>query len=228
MQTPAERRLIEALIETVGAKSQAGAENIAILNIGAGASPLIERELESGLPATSFSVDRLDIKNHAIDAPHVRGHIIGSVEQMDMIADGSYDIAFANYVFEHVGQLDKALAEVCRVLKPAGVFILSVPNPKAPEFIISKHTPHGFHKTVRGAEETAFETAYAYRSLSDLVSRSARAGLRLSRLDRFSALRAYAERFPLIVPLVRMYDAIVNSLSLTPLMGQACLVLIKD
>ncbi|MCI5144032.1 MAG: class I SAM-dependent methyltransferase [Candidatus Electrothrix sp. AR3] len=41
--------------------------------------------------------------------------------------DQSYDFVFASHVLEHVPDDEKALAEICRILKPKGIAILPVP-----------------------------------------------------------------------------------------------------
>lgn len=57
------------------------------------------------------------------------------IERVDMQAmafeDGNFDLVIANHVLEHVDALDKALAEIHRVLKPGGHAILQTPySPK--------------------------------------------------------------------------------------------------
>ncbi|MBR2524220.1 MAG: methyltransferase domain-containing protein [Clostridiales bacterium] len=43
------------------------------------------------------------------------------------LADGSYDVVICNHVLEHVGDYNRALAEVRRILRPGGIFICSFP-----------------------------------------------------------------------------------------------------
>ncbi|MBS0575402.1 MAG: methyltransferase domain-containing protein [Proteobacteria bacterium] len=53
------------------------------------------------------------------------------VQRVDMLAMDfaaeMFDVVIANHVLEHVGDVDKALAEIRRVLKPAGCAILQTP-----------------------------------------------------------------------------------------------------
>ncbi|MCE9605481.1 MAG: class I SAM-dependent methyltransferase [Planctomycetia bacterium] len=51
--------------------------------------------------------------------------------------EASFDFAFANSVLEHIPDLPPCLAEVCRCLKPGGLFLATVPSP-------------GLHQLMRG------------------------------------------------------------------------------
>jgi SAM-dependent methyltransferase len=52
-------------------------------------------------------------------------------------ADDSFDFAISNSVLEHIRELDPVLAETARILRPNGVFLLTVPHA-------------GFHAQLRG------------------------------------------------------------------------------
>ncbi len=80
---------------------------------------------------------------------------------MHPVKSNKYDAAFSNYVLEHVQNLNKAASEVYRVLKPGGIYVTSVPNPAAPEFLLSKLTPMWFHELIR--REKAWHTHYSFR-----------------------------------------------------------------
>jgi SAM-dependent methyltransferase len=60
------------------------------------------------------------------------------------LADACADLVFAANVFEHVTELDAALSEIGRVLKPGGRLVAAAP------FISHAHgTPHDFHRPTR-------------------------------------------------------------------------------
>jgi SAM-dependent methyltransferase len=53
---------------------------------------------------------------------------VGDLQDMKAVADESYNVVLCTEVLEHVPQPEKLIAEVRRVLKPRGKFILSVPH----------------------------------------------------------------------------------------------------
>jgi SAM-dependent methyltransferase len=60
------------------------------------------------------------------------------------LADGCADLVFSASVFEHVADLDTALAEIGRVLRPGGRLVAAVP------FINHAHgTPYDYHRPTR-------------------------------------------------------------------------------
>ena len=43
-------------------------------------------------------------------------------------ADDSFDLVFCHHVIEHVPAVDRALAEVRRILRPGGIAVIGTPN----------------------------------------------------------------------------------------------------
>jgi len=97
----------------------AAGEGAAVLDIGAR-----DGGLKTFLPA--------DVRYQGIDitpefaSPEVRIH---DVSRGLPFADAAFDYAFCIEVLEHVPAPYHTLTEIHRVLRPAGVLILSVPNP---------------------------------------------------------------------------------------------------
>jgi predicted SAM-dependent methyltransferase len=56
---------------------------------------------------------------------------VGNLPDLSRFGGESFDMVYASHVFEHLGHradLPAALGEVCRVLRPAGRFFISVPD----------------------------------------------------------------------------------------------------
>jgi SAM-dependent methyltransferase len=62
----------------------------------------------------SADIDRNDV-DHRVD-----------LQQLPF-EDGSYDFVFASHVLEHIPDDEKAISEICRILKPNGIAMLPVP-----------------------------------------------------------------------------------------------------
>lgn len=94
--------------------------------------------LEIGAGYCAFINQVQAAKKHALDvspafakhaAPSVKTHV-GSCEDLSAFTAGELDVVFASNLFEHLTDpmLQRTLAEVRRVLKPAGRLILLQPN----------------------------------------------------------------------------------------------------
>jgi SAM-dependent methyltransferase len=196
-----------------------------ILNVGAGHSPWVERQI--GVRHRDFVSDRVDIETPTVAEEHLSIARAGRcwtapIEEMSEVPSDAYGVAFACYVLEHVQDLEAAAREVHRVLRPGGVFVMAVPNPQALQMRISAITPLWFHRLVVGAE--TFPTVYAYRTLTELAAVFERRGFRWLAVYRISNLAAYLKRWPLMRGIGQVYDWLVVRLGLTALMGDACLV----
>jgi 2-polyprenyl-6-hydroxyphenyl methylase/3-demethylubiquinone-9 3-methyltransferase len=53
--------------------------------------------------------------------------VVGSVLDLPF-PDASFDVVFSTEVIEHTTEPRRAVSELCRVLRPAGVLVLTVPN----------------------------------------------------------------------------------------------------
>ena len=194
-----------------------------LLNVGAADSLSIETQLlEAG---TEFVVDRVDVDEYDIRESYVGKTWTASVESMPQVPSDTYNAAFANFVLEHVTDLDLAAAEMMRVLRQGGIFVASTVNVRAPEIWISNRTPLWFHEFVRG--HRAWATAYSYSSVQELTNKFRRAGFAVEELRWFPVVGAYLHRFPVLNVLARLYDATLKGLKLNSMLGNICLVVRK-
>lgn len=220
MQTPGERALLNAMNDACAASSE---QPCRILNIGAGKSDVVESFLEQN--GQHVLSDRLDIEDARIAHPFARTIYRASVEEMTHVQNGQYDAACANYLFEHVNRIPDAAREVYRVLKPGGILAISVPNPRALEFWVSRRTPLWFHRFVRGG--TGWETAYTYGSIGELTALFEQAGFATVQVMQTSFVFGYLGSKPVLGKLARIYDWLVNHSTIKSLQGNACLVFQK-
>ena len=220
MQSDAERRLVEE-VERV---ALAGPTNhVVLLNVGAGRSVVIENRLSRGVPCL---VDRVDIEVCEVDHPVVRHQWRCSVENMPMVPSGEYAAVFANFVLEHVQGLPAAAREMRRVLKADGEVVVTVSNPSAPEFQVSRRTPLVFHRLVRNAR--AWDTVYAYRSIPDLLRVFEDAGFEAAEVSYFPTVGGYLATRRFLRNIGRAYDRCAERLGSKRLLGHVCIVLVAS
>lgn len=216
IQTPAEKFLIAEVANAV----KNSARPCVAINIGAGDSVVMENGIQK-LTSAPFVSDRLDVFKENITHPTTRKSFVESVEDMKEVPAGEYDVALANYVLEHVPNIPAAAKEIWRVLKPGGVFVLSSPNPQAPEFVLSKYTPLWLHQFIKGPghDHHAHETRYAYPSIKSLEEQFKQAGLETVNEKFYPFTFGYLYRFPVIRSLSRAYDALIRLFGIKRLMG---------
>lgn len=223
MQSQAEKILVATLTEVIKTTS-AAPDKPRILNIGAGRSISIERQLMSN--GCSFISDRIDITDCHIHLDCIGECMISPAENMQCVQPDQYIAAFANFVFEHVEDIKKASCEAYRILRPNGYFIASIPNPSAPEFIFARYTPLWFHKFIRGSE--AWETHYSYNTIAELTGVFEEAGFQLISIRYAPCVQSYLDRFPLLRVIGRLYDLFATRYSINRLMGHVCTVFKKE
>jgi SAM-dependent methyltransferase len=92
-----------------------------LLEVGCGRGHLTRRLQEQGLDAVG-----IDANPHAVEhgvAPHL---LVMQAEALDF-PDASFDLLCSFHAIEHVGPLDRALAEMARVIRPGGRLLLVYP-----------------------------------------------------------------------------------------------------
>lgn len=109
--------------------------------------------------------------------------------------DGTFDLAFADNVMEHLADPAGALSEVWRVLKPGGAFLFKTPNKTHYMPTIARLTPHGFHRMVnrlrgRAAVDT-FPTLYRANTLRAVRRLALATGFEVVGVDRIEGRPEY-------------------------------------
>jgi len=221
MQTPATKHLIRKV--TLFLHERRGSDRLKLLNIGAGRSLSIENQLMSN--GFSFVCDRVDAENWPVAGEPFGQCYQCQVESMRPVESTAYDLAFANYLLEHIQNLPKAASEIYRILKPRGIFVAAIPNPTAPEFLLAKLTPLWFHKLIRGTR--VWETYYAYQDLPSLSHIFERAGFDTVEISYWPCTLCYLERFVVLNRLAALYDKVVDKMKLKRFMGNVCITFRK-
>ena len=97
-----------------------------ILDLGSGLGQFSQLLVEHGAASvTGLEYQESKAKwSAARSASHKLRFVVGSAEAMPF-DNGSFDTVFSHTVFEHINDVESALKEVCRVLKPDGVALIS-------------------------------------------------------------------------------------------------------
>jgi ubiquinone/menaquinone biosynthesis C-methylase UbiE len=93
-----------------------------ILDVGCGLGETTERFVKE----LGADVQAIDLSPRMVELSRMRGidaHV-GDVQALPF-ADGAFDCVFAGWVFYHVPDLEKAVAECARVLRPGGRLVAS-------------------------------------------------------------------------------------------------------
>ncbi len=107
----------------------AGGEKI--LDIGAGKGSVADRVLRASKGAEVYAVDPDEKRVEAIkrDFPAIKSSV-ARAESLPF-PDSYFDSAYATMALHHFTDIDRALAEVARVLKPRGSFIILEIDPNS-------------------------------------------------------------------------------------------------
>lgn len=220
MQTEAEKYLILILKKILAAFTFKGIKP-KMINLGAAKSTIIE---DSIIETGDFSCDRCDIQDCAVVKPYVGASFIAPLEDLSPLASNTYDVAFANFVLEHVQNPEKAALEMARIVKPGGEIVLSLSNPQAPEFKLASLTPTSFHQLFRAeGHDEAYPVKYAYRSINNFIRLMVQAGWELKERKDLPATYSYLHRWPVVNLLSRVYDSALEITKLSKMMGHSVL-----
>jgi SAM-dependent methyltransferase len=151
-----------------------------VLELGCGAGYFTQELVRSGadVVAIDISPELLEIARSSCSAPNVQYEIENAYELS--YADAVFDSIVGSSVLHHL-EIEKALRDVYRVLKPAGTIFFTEPNMLNPQIAIQKNIPWIKRKLGDSPDETAF---FGWR-LRRLLERT---GYRDIRIDPFDFL----------------------------------------
>lgn len=149
-----------------------------ILDVGAGAGIVEQLDFRG----KARRICGLDPDERVEDNPYLDEGRVGFAEQIPW-DDSSFDLAFSDNVLEHLERPDDVFAEVVRVLRPGGLFLVKTTNRRHYMPLIARATPHGFHRFYNGlrgrSHEDTFPTCYRVNTPGDLERCARSAGLRV-------------------------------------------------
>jgi len=146
------------------------------------------------------NVEQLDLRGHVarvagvdpdpvvLENPFVQeAKVLDLVTQRIDFPDATFDLAYADNVFEHIPDPEITFAELFRVLKPGGVLMAKTPNVWHYMPTIARLTPSRFppyYNSLRGREEhVTLPTLYRANSRRRVRELGAGEGLRVGAND---------------------------------------------
>ena len=144
-----------------------------------------------------------------------QAHII--IDHRLPLEDCSVDMAYSDYVFEHIEKPEIFLREVYRILKPGASFFFRTPNLFNYVSLIAKFTPHFLHNLIanpaRGLSKKEHEPYLTYHRLntkSSIFKSAKLGGFRKIKLKYIEAEPSYLMFHWLSFYLGVFYERIVN------------------
>jgi SAM-dependent methyltransferase len=183
-----------------------------ILEMGAGRSNSTSRFLATLGPVHGLDPDPAVLGNDALTGAQVL-----EAERFPG-EDASFDACSSNYVLEHVRHPREHLREVFRVLRPGGAYVFRTANRSHYVTLVSRWTPHAFHRLVvkrltnAGADAAdPFPTVYAANSPGQIRGLAAAAGLQVESLRLVEKEPSYGMASRALFLAFMAYERAVNA-----------------
>lgn len=184
-------------------------ENSAVMDVGAGSG--IVRQMN--MKGVAGRVCGIDTDPRVRDNPFLDE---GKVAEATAIPypDGTFDLAFANNVLEHLADPGAVFAEIGRTLKPAGRFLFKTPNRRHYVAVLARLTPHWFHEWVnslrgRDAADT-YPTLYRANTARDVRRLAESSGFEVVALEHIEGRPEYLRMNSLLYLIGLAYERLVN------------------
>ncbi|MBW3539419.1 MAG: class I SAM-dependent methyltransferase [Planctomycetes bacterium] len=180
-----------------------------VLDLGAGAG--IVRQMNFRHFAARMC--GVDPDERVTENPFLDEGVVGRGEAIPY-PDETFDVVFADNVLEHLAEPEDVFAEVARVLKPGGRFLLKTANRWHYVPIIARLTPHWFHEwtgRLRGRREAdTFPTRYLANTPGRIGRLAAEAGLTVRMVETWEGRPEYLRFSALTYLCGWFYERLVN------------------
>jgi ubiquinone/menaquinone biosynthesis C-methylase UbiE len=125
-----------------------------LLEVGCGTGLVLERTARFARRAVG-----IDLSPGMLSRARQRGLDVHEASATSLpFADASFDVAYSFKVLSHVPQLDVALAEMLRVVRPGGHLVFDIYNRNSLRYVIKK--VFGPRATSKAFDEAAITTAF--------------------------------------------------------------------
>jgi ubiquinone/menaquinone biosynthesis C-methylase UbiE len=129
-----------------------------VVDLGCGSGRTVHRLTERGVRAMG-----IDENDDAFAYPDLQ-LVKASIYNLP-VDSGVVDLAYSRWVFEHLEDPRRAIAEMCRILKPDGLALVVTPNVMHPGVLLSKVLPFGTKQSMLARlnnirPQTVFKTYY--------------------------------------------------------------------
>ncbi len=147
------------------------------------------------------------------------------VRDMKDIPSGCIDVAYSRAVMEHLPEVEKAYAEIARVLKPGGVYIFTTPSIYDYGSLIALIIPNRFHGAIVNvtegrAAEDVFPTVFGSNSHRSVKAHARQCGLKVQNFRYVGQYPNYFVFNRVLFWLGSMYQKAIEKFALTqPLQG---------
>lgn len=182
-----------------------------VLEIGAGPANTTSEFL-----STIGAVTGLDISDEVLSNPYLAGARVFDGGEFPF-EDAVFDACVSNYALEHVTDTAMHFREVCRVLRPRGVYCFRTPNLWHYVTLSSKLLPHSLHlllaNRLRGLTPHAhdpYPAVYRANTRSQIVRLSEAAGLIAEEIVMVEKEPFYARASRLLFWPALAYERTVN------------------
>jgi ubiquinone/menaquinone biosynthesis C-methylase UbiE len=174
------------------------------LDLGAGSGRVAAMNFKAaGRSVFGIDVDLAISANSQID-----GGCVGDASRLPF-RNAAFDLVYADNVLEHLDKPALVFAEVARVLKPGGRFLVKTPNARHYVTVLARLTPHRFHQWInmrRGRQHAdTFPTRYLANTGAALGSLAAVAGLDVVNISSVESRPEYARINPALYVFGRVY-----------------------
>jgi len=180
---------------------------MSVLELGCGTGYFTRELARSGADVVAIDVspELLEIAKANCSAPNVRYEIQNAYELS--CPDAVFDSVVGSSVLHHL-EIEEAIREIYRVLKPSGTIYFTEPNMLNPQIAIQKNVPWVKRKLRDSPDETAF-FRWSLRRLLEVT------GYREIRIDPFDFLHPKTP-----VPLVNRLNSVGRFLESVPVISE--------